>query len=66
MSHYGDIFFFYSFFRISTYWLADMASDDFDIVIEAMLEAPYKNQEREVSLRSDIKKKQTFFYFFLG
>ncbi|XP_077325124.1 putative RNA-binding protein 23 [Lithobates pipiens] len=24
-----------------------MASDDFDIVIEAMLEAPYKNQERE-------------------
>ncbi|XP_072271219.1 probable RNA-binding protein 23 isoform X2 [Pyxicephalus adspersus] len=24
-----------------------MASDDFDIVIEAMLEAPYKNQEKE-------------------
>ncbi|MEE6526166.1 hypothetical protein FKM82_026635 [Ascaphus truei] len=24
-----------------------MASDDFDIVIEAMLEAPYKNKEKE-------------------
>ncbi|XP_063769640.1 probable RNA-binding protein 23 isoform X3 [Pseudophryne corroboree] len=36
-----------------------MASDDFDIVIEAMLEAPYKNQEREEEIPSkEINKEQ--------
>ncbi|NP_001085808.1 RNA binding motif protein 23 L homeolog [Xenopus laevis] len=34
-----------------------MASDDFDIVIEAMLEAPYKNKEEE-SQTKETKKEQ--------
>ncbi|XP_075067440.1 putative RNA-binding protein 23 [Mixophyes fleayi] len=35
-----------------------MASDDFDIVIEAMLEAPYKNQEREIKIPSRETKEE--------
>ncbi|KAM4808504.1 putative RNA-binding protein 23 [Rhinophrynus dorsalis] len=35
-----------------------MASDDFDIVIEAMLEAPYKNQEKEEESQSKETKKE--------
>ncbi|CAI9563444.1 unnamed protein product [Staurois parvus] len=35
-----------------------MASDDFDIVIEAMLEAPYKNQEREEETPNQETKKE--------
>uniref|UniRef100_A0A8C5MRA2 RNA binding motif protein 23 n=1 Tax=Leptobrachium leishanense TaxID=445787 RepID=A0A8C5MRA2_9ANUR len=34
-----------------------MASDDFDIVIEAMLEAPYKNKEKEEESQSKETKK---------
>ncbi|XP_053558281.1 probable RNA-binding protein 23 isoform X2 [Bombina bombina] len=35
-----------------------MASDDFDIVIEAMLEAPYKNKEKEEESQSKETKKE--------
>ncbi|XP_015976020.1 probable RNA-binding protein 23 isoform X3 [Rousettus aegyptiacus] len=34
-----------------------MASDDFDIVIEAMLEAPYKKEEDEQPKKEEVKKE---------